>query len=80
MEMDQDNAQWWRFCKRGNEIFEVFRGGEDSSRGLLDCDAVQCCGRIPTFRRTVLRYNPKEFDGNETLGSIKAENLFNLVN
>jgi hypothetical protein len=25
-----------------------------SSRGLLGCDAMQCCGRIPTFRRSML--------------------------
>jgi len=29
-------------------------GGESSSRGLLGCDVVQCCERIPTFRRTFL--------------------------
>jgi len=27
---------------------------QDSGRGLLDCDAVYCCGRIPTFRRSML--------------------------
>jgi len=31
-----------------------FHGGEDSSRGLLDCDAEQWCGRIPFFQRTLL--------------------------
>jgi len=31
-----------------------FHGGEDSSRSLLSCEDVQCCGRIPTFRRTLL--------------------------
>jgi hypothetical protein len=31
-----------------------FHGGEDSSRGLQDCDAVQCCGTTPTFRRSML--------------------------
>jgi hypothetical protein len=29
-------------------------GGEDWSQGLLGCDAVQGCGRIPTFRRNLL--------------------------
>jgi hypothetical protein len=27
---------------------------EDSSRGLLGCDDVYCCGRIPTFQRSML--------------------------
>jgi hypothetical protein len=35
-------------------VFWGFHGGEDSSRGLLGCDAVRCCGRIPTFRRSML--------------------------
>jgi len=34
--------------------YEVFTFDEVSSRDLLGCDAVQRCGRIPTFRRTVL--------------------------
>jgi hypothetical protein len=28
--------------------------GQDSTRGLLCRDAANCCGRIPTFRRTLL--------------------------
>jgi hypothetical protein len=35
-------------------------GGEHSSRGLLGCEAVSCCSRIPTFRRTLL---PPEHGG-----------------
>jgi len=31
-----------------------FHGGEDSSRILLGCDIVECCCRIPTFRRPML--------------------------
>jgi hypothetical protein len=38
-----------------------FRGDEGSGRDLLGCDAVQRCGRIPTFRRTVL---PEDGDSN----------------
>jgi len=33
-----------------------FYGDEYLSRGLLSCDAVQCCGRLPTFRKTLLSY------------------------
>jgi hypothetical protein len=29
-----------------NTSFETFHGGDVSCRGLLGCDAVQCCGRI----------------------------------
>jgi len=29
-----------------------FRDGEDSSRGLLGCDIVQCCGRYKRFGRS----------------------------
>jgi len=32
----------------------IFNGSDISSRGLLDCDAVYLCGRIPTFRRSML--------------------------
>jgi hypothetical protein len=28
--------------------------GEDSSQGLPCCNAIRCCGTIPTFRRTLL--------------------------
>jgi hypothetical protein len=31
----------------------VFHGGEDSSRGLLCCDALKYCGKIPAFLRTI---------------------------
>jgi len=31
-----------------------FHCGEGSSRGLLGCDAVNFCGRIPTFQRSML--------------------------
>jgi hypothetical protein len=34
--------------------FRGFHGGDVSSRGLLCCDAVQCCGRIPSFQRSML--------------------------
>jgi hypothetical protein len=34
--------------------FWGFHGSEDSSRGLLGCDAVWCCGRIPTYQRSML--------------------------
>jgi hypothetical protein len=27
---------------------------ENSSHGLLGCDAVSCCGRVSTFRRAML--------------------------
>jgi hypothetical protein len=40
----------FRFCKL---IF--------SSRGVMGCDTVQCCGRIPTFRRTMLPLNCDSF-------------------
>jgi hypothetical protein len=44
-----------------------FHGDEDSSRGLLCCDAVKCCDRIPAFRRAILpqssgRHNPEDHD------------------
>jgi hypothetical protein len=32
-----------------------FHGGEDSSRGLLGCDTMYCCDRIPTFRMIFLQ-------------------------
>jgi hypothetical protein len=35
------------------EIWSLY-GDEYSSRGLLSCDTVQWCGRIPTFRRSML--------------------------
>jgi hypothetical protein len=40
----------------GRSICEiwVFHGSEDSSPGLLGGDAVQYCGRIPTFQRYML--------------------------
>jgi len=31
----------------------VDKGSEDSSRGFLGCDTVWCCGRIPTFQRSI---------------------------
>jgi hypothetical protein len=34
--------------------FSVFRCGEESSRGLLGCVAVYCCGKIPTFQSSML--------------------------
>jgi hypothetical protein len=34
--------------------FWDFHGSGVSVRGLLGCDAVKCCGRIPKFRRSVL--------------------------
>jgi hypothetical protein len=34
--------------------YEAFNGGGISSGGLLGCEAAQCCGRIPTFRRSML--------------------------
>jgi hypothetical protein len=39
----------WAFC----EIW-AFHDGEDSSRGLLGCDAVNFCGRIPTCQRFII--------------------------
>jgi hypothetical protein len=38
---------------RGYEICG-FHGGDVSSRGLLNCGAVWCCGRIPTFQRSLV--------------------------
>jgi len=35
-------------------VFRGFEGGDISSRGLLGCDTMQCCGRIPTFQRSML--------------------------
>jgi hypothetical protein len=35
-------------------IFEAFNGGDVSSRGLVGCDPVWCCGRIPVFQRSML--------------------------
>jgi hypothetical protein len=32
-----------------------FYGGEASSRGLLSCDAVKCCGRVSTFQSSRFR-------------------------
>jgi len=43
---NMDHKEWW--C----EIWG-FHGNEDSSQGLLCCDAMQCC-RIQVFWRTVL--------------------------
>jgi hypothetical protein len=47
-------------------------GGDVSGRGLLGCYALQCCGRIPTFQRSMLppslpwsttrRHNPEDLD------------------
>jgi len=31
-----------------------FHGSEDSSEGLLGCNATQCCSRTPMFWRTLL--------------------------
>jgi hypothetical protein len=60
----------------GREIWG-FHSGEDSSRVLLGCYAVQWCGKIPTFRQTLLlwssetsvsyivttpRHNPEELE------------------
>jgi len=35
-----------------------FHSDEDSSRGLLGCDVVKCCFRIPTFQRSMLPRSP----------------------
>jgi hypothetical protein len=39
--------------KDTNQIWRLYNA-EYSSRILLGCDAVQCCGKIPTFRRIML--------------------------
>jgi hypothetical protein len=49
-----------------------FHGSEDSSRGLLCCDAVYCLGRIQMFRRSVL---PPSSGGSEDGGSMDLRNV-----
>jgi len=34
--------------------FQTFTAAMFQSRDFLGCDAVWCCGRIPTFRRSML--------------------------
>jgi hypothetical protein len=45
------------FGQGGYTIFSCklwgLQGCDISSRGLLGCDAVQCCDRIPTFQRSM---------------------------
>jgi hypothetical protein len=48
----EEHALLRRFGQQGK--IWGFHGGEVSIRGLLRCDAVQCCGRIQTFQRTML--------------------------
>jgi hypothetical protein len=47
---------YWNLLDEFNFDCEIwgFHGGKYSSRRLLGCDSVQCCGRIPTFRRALL--------------------------
>jgi len=33
---------------------EIYHGDRDSSRGILGCDAVWWCGRVTTFRKTIV--------------------------
>jgi hypothetical protein len=40
-------------CYACSEI-RGFHGDEDYGRGLLGCDAMLCCGRIPAFRLILL--------------------------
>jgi len=47
--MRQKGADNYSTCK-----FWGFHGSEYSSRGLLGCGSVQCCGRIPIFWETLL--------------------------
>jgi len=46
----RDEIQWKHL-----HLCEIwgFHGSEDSSRGFLGYEAFQCCGSIPTFRRTL---------------------------
>jgi hypothetical protein len=37
---------WWGSVRFGGSH------GDEDYRGLLRCDTVECCGKVPTFRRT----------------------------
>jgi len=41
-------------CSGVNYAHKYFTICIITSRGLLRCDAVQCCGRVPTFQRSML--------------------------
>jgi hypothetical protein len=41
-------------CSVVDVTFCGFHGSDDSSLGLLGCDTVQCCSRIPVFQRSML--------------------------
>jgi hypothetical protein len=47
MHLAQDRDQWRAVVNTAMNI-------RAASPGLLDCDAVQCCDRIPKFRRSML--------------------------
>jgi len=46
----------WTGIEITKQKFEIWgiHGGADSSRSFLCCDAMQCCGRILTLRKTML--------------------------
>jgi hypothetical protein len=56
------------FKCNSRKCFEFWGHGDDvSSRGLPGCDTVWCCGRIPTFRRSMLTPSSEWSEGGDNM-------------
>jgi hypothetical protein len=73
--MKKEKNMWTEACSSCE--FWGFHRGDDSSHGLLDCDAVYCCGRIQmlqnmeaawisetlvSYHKTTRRHSPEDLD------------------